>query len=487
MAEGTSSLDLRFLLGAFAAVVVTFFTANVVTQRAMHEVDAASDEIAFDSSPSIQHLAALRTAVVHAEFLLGSELTGAGGDRSRPEIEQALARVHQEANAYLTLPTFPGEKDFWTDLNSAITAFDAIVQRALAQLDAGALQAARAGLPGITSAADRVSDAATHAIEFNAQNGRELAFRIKAVRRDAGWIGYALNTACALFAAVAALLVRRQLRRYGALVDDHAALQESRANELESFAARAAHDILNPVSATQMALALAAKRDIQDDRVRELVDRALNNQKRVRNLIDGLLQFARAGARPTPGAIADVRSVVEDVTAGVRPGAERAGIELRVDRLPQCEAACSVGVLTSVLSNLEHNAVKYMGERSVRRITVRALKCETFVRVEVEDTGSGIPGDAMAHIFLPYVRGPTQGKAGLGLGLATVKRLCEAHGGSVGVRSVIDQGSVFWFELPLATQTSVAAGRPVTPPGADAVPGRTTVPRDESSPRVPRA
>jgi signal transduction histidine kinase len=458
MAEGVSRLDLRFLLGAFAVVAVTFFTANVVTQRAMHQVDVASDDIAFNSAPSIQHLAAVRTAARHVEFLVGAELIGAEGKRSHAGIEQALAQLTQEANAYLSLPTFPGEKDYWGDLNSSIIAFEGAVQRAVAQFDAGAVQGSRAGLPRIEEKADQVSDAATRAIEFNAQNGRELALQIKTVRRSVGWIGYGLNTSCVLFAILAALLVRRQLRRYSALVDDHAALQESRAKELEAFSARAAHDILNPVAATQMALALAAKRDIQDARVRELVDRALNNQKRVRNIIDGLLQFARAGARPPPGASADLRTVIEDVTAGVQPVAERAAIELRVEDLPRCGAACSVGVLTSVVSNLEHNAVKYMGEREVRRVTVRAFEREAFVRVEVEDTGPGIPSDALDHIFLPYVRGTTHGKEGLGLGLATVKSLCEAHGGRVGVRSGVGRGSVFWVELPLATSTPSVAG-----------------------------
>jgi signal transduction histidine kinase len=447
MTQGPSQLDLRFLLGAFAAVAVTFFTANVFTQRAMHQVDVASDEIAFDAAPSIQHLAAVRTAVRHVEFLLGIDLTKGGG-RGHAEIEQALTQANEAATAYFTLPTFPGEKILWGELNSSIAAFNGAVHRALAQFDAGAVQAARSELSRVEDSADRVSDAATRAIEFNAQNGRELALRIKAIRHDAGWIGYALNTSCAVFALIAALLVRRQVRRYGALVDDHAALQESRATELESFAARAAHDILNPVSATQMSLALAAKRDIEDARARELIDRALRNLQRVSTIIDGLLQFARAGARPSPGVIADVRAVIEDVATSVRPAAERATIDVCVEDIPNCQAACSVGVLTSVIANLVQNAMKYMGDRAARRITLRAVDRGGFVRVEVEDTGPGIPPEAVDEIFLPYVRGPTHGKEGFGLGLATVKRLCEAHGGRVGVRSVVGQGSVFWIELP---------------------------------------
>ena len=57
----------------------------------------------------------------------------------------------------------------------------------------------------------------------------------------------------------------------------------------------------------------------------------MRNLLRVRSIIDGLLQFARAGARIAPGATTDVPSVIEDVAAGIRPAAESAGIEVRVD------------------------------------------------------------------------------------------------------------------------------------------------------------
>lgn len=88
------------------------------------------------------------------------------------------------------------------------------------------------------------------------------------------------------------------------------------------------------------------------------------------------------------------------------------------------------------------------------RITLRVLTFRRHMRVEVEDTGPGIEPDKLELIFAPYVRGTTK-QPGLGLGLATVKRLVEAHGGRVGVSSMLNQGSVFWFELP--TTYSVAS------------------------------
>jgi len=111
-------------------------------------------------------------------------------------------------------------------------------------------------------------------------------------------------------------------------------------------------------------------------------------------------------------------------------------------------------VLASVLGNLVRNAVKY-GEPDDCRIEVRAsVRDNDTMRIEVVDSGPGIPADMLDTIFLPYVRGPTAGRQGLGLGLATVKRLVDAHGGSVSVHSEIGCGSTFAFELPLAVLPS---------------------------------
>jgi len=71
------------------------------------------------------------------------------------------------------------------------------------------------------------------------------------------------------------------------------------------------------------------------------------------------------------------------------------------------------------------------------------------VRVEVEDTGPGLPPGIEHSIFEPYVRAPGVTQPGLGLGLATVKRFADSHGGAVGVLRA-EAGTVFWFELPRA-------------------------------------
>ncbi|HZZ84123.1 MAG TPA: HAMP domain-containing sensor histidine kinase [Anaeromyxobacteraceae bacterium] len=440
----TARLDLRLLAGAFAAVVALFFAADAVSERSIRRVDAASDEIAFNTAPSIEHLAAVRTWVSHLEFLLG--LAG-HGDEGAEALASTLAQLDGEVNAYLALPTFRGEAELWREVQLAHEAFDGAVRRALSRTSGDAPDPPP--LTEVSATADRLSVAASRALEFNARNGRALALRIKEVRRNASRIHYALNTAAGVLALLAALVIHRHLRRYRSLVEAHAAAEQARGRELEAFAGRAAHDVHNPISAAQLALSLVARRGLPDPRSAELVERALRNLTRVRTVVEGLLQFARAGAQPPTGVSADVPAVVDDVAAGIRPAAEAEAIELVVERVEPCHVTCGPGVLTSVLSNLVQNAVKYMGRSGgTRRITLRGFTVAGLVRLEVEDTGPGIPPEWTERIFLPYERAGGGGQEGLGLGLATVKRLCDAYGGRAGVRSTPGHGSVFWIELP---------------------------------------
>jgi signal transduction histidine kinase len=115
--------------------------------------------------------------------------------------------------------------------------------------------------------------------------------------------------------------------------------------------------------------------------------------------------------------------------------------------------ACDPSMLAVMLSNLVRNAIKYMGEgdEGDRRITLRGHPRGTSMRLEVEDTGPGIPPGTEATVFEPFVRlsSGAAGASGVGLGLATVKRLVEAHGGRVGVTARPGGGCRFWFTLPL--------------------------------------
>ena len=139
--------------------------------------------------------------------------------------------------------------------------------------------------------------------------------------------------------------------------------------------------------------------------------------------------------------------------------------------VPGVYVACKPGVLHSLVANLVRNGMKYLNGSEKREITVEISPGASMVHFDVCDTGPGIPAGLLTDIFEPYVRTPAaEGKPGLGLGLATVKRLAEAHHGRVGLKSTMGEGCRFWFELPRAeapTARTDASREP--PPRGDVV------------------
>jgi signal transduction histidine kinase len=122
-----------------------------------------------------------------------------------------------------------------------------------------------------------------------------------------------------------------------------------------------------------------------------------------------------------------------------------------------------------VLSNLVKNALKFLDDDGRRQVALTVVARSKDVRFEVRDTGVGVPESMRELIFEPFVRGSDARQPGIGLGLATVKRVCDTHGGRVGVEAQADGGSCFWIELPRAPDGErVAVREPATMPARPA-------------------
>ncbi len=312
-------------------------------------------------------------------------------------------------------------------------------------------------------AASRLDAAVLRLIDFNAAKGGELGRTIGKLGRQSVVNAIVLDAICVLLTFVAGSLAWRLVRRTTALL-------EQRADELEAFAGRVAHDVVGPLSAANLALDLLARGTASPERAARAIESGRAGIMRARLIADGLLAFARAGARPEPGVEADVAEVIAAAIKEIAPGqGDREREILIVSEVgAPGTVACNPGVLASLVSNLLRNAIKYAGDVPSPRVVVRASartdRRGARVRIEVEDNGPGLPPELGEQVFEPYVRGPNSRQPGIGLGLATVKRITDAHGGRVDVRSIPGTGCTFSVELPAARMDLAARGdAPVLP------------------------
>jgi signal transduction histidine kinase len=429
-----------------------FVLTSALAQRASSEVASLSETIASTSSPSIERLAHLRSLVFEVELNLSEHLRrGLAGERERRAFETSLDSLERATKSYLVLPLLPGEQPYWGETQAALIRFESSVRSSAELARAGDVpEGHREFSTMVRQAGEQLVVSSLKGIEYHAQNSRAMATRIKEARQRARLLANALSGICVVLGIAGLLLIRRQTRRHRALVEAHSRFHEARADELEQFAGRVAHDIRGPLSVAVMAAHLGLCR-VGDNEPKDLLTRIARALARADAITTGLLEFARCGAQPEPGARAIPSELLDDLVRGMLPDAEQRGIEIVLQAVPPVMVRAVPGVYMSLTGNLVRNAIKYIGVRATRRVSVRVTEEGTVVRTEVTDTGPGIASENLGSLFEPYFRvGADRGKEGLGLGLATVKKLVEGHHGAVGVTSEPGKGSTFWFTLPRA-------------------------------------
>jgi signal transduction histidine kinase len=178
-------------------------------------------------------------------------------------------------------------------------------------------------------------------------------------------------------------------------------------------------------------------------------------------LVEQLLELAKLDARhvamsPEPFQLAEL---VHDVVLKFALSARRMGVTLQVEP-PQGTPLVlgDIALIERVVDNLLDNALRYAGPGG--GVTVRMSSRHQAMRVEVHDTGPGIPESERIHVFDRFYRGDKSrssesGHAGLGLSIA--RSILELHGQSIDLVSAAGQGTTFFFELPV-----VAAHAPAT-------------------------
>ena len=435
----------------FLVVIGSFIGTSLFARYASSEIAELSDRLASNVGPSIEDLASVRGSVVEVELALSRLVRNGEATPERVRaVDASLAALRSAVHQYLGLPLAPDEQRVHDRIQQEWLRFAEEARYVRSRAVAGDFERARHHLPRVEPSATKLVHASLEAIEFNAQYGQALATEIGAARRRTEYVALSLTIASVLLGLVGAVLLHRQARRRQVLGDERTKALEERAAELEQFAGRVAHDIRGPLGAATLAAELLASLENDQD-VAHIVARLRGSLRRTSAIVSDLLQFARAGAKPDPGARTSPREAIADIRDDLDAESATHDIELVWEEAPPALVGCNEGVYLSLLGNLVRNAIKYMGRSTTRRIVVRVTDDGATVRTEVADTGPGIPANQMGSLFEPYFRGDASvGGDGLGLGLVTVRKLAEGHGGRVGVASEEGRGSTFWFELPRA-------------------------------------
>lgn len=218
----------------------------------------------------------------------------------------------------------------------------------------------------------------------------------------------------------------------------------------DRFLGMAAHDLRNPSSSILMAaeyLQSVAGSDEQRMFAKDIHEQARYMLALINDLLDvSQIESGALELNPVPVVLQDFvgDEVARHATLAAPKGTTilfSAEVEGRVDADPVR--------LRQVLDNLLSNAVKYAPPRSTVR--VRLKEDGAGFRVEVQDEGPGISPADQRRLFRYFGRlsaKPTGGESSTGLGMAITRRIVEAHGGEIGVDSVLGAGSTFWFRLP---------------------------------------
>ncbi|HLU49327.1 MAG TPA: HAMP domain-containing sensor histidine kinase [Planctomycetota bacterium] len=354
----------------------------------------------------------------------------------------------------------PTELEDWKAIDPVLTEVMALQERAATLLAAGeaseASELLETTMPRIVWVSDRMTALAQRNRAEIDSVLQDVEERLTLVRGTLLALGTVLLVGVALSWTFAIQTIRRQRRE----LEEFVLRVETANRDLDAFAGRIAHDLRNAFSPISMAASMLKRAAERPEAVETISTQLERSTSRAMTLLEGLLAFSRAGRPSDSTAVSSLREAVDSTTEDMRPLAENVDATIEVDVPEDIHLRISPGLVHVILGNLVSNALKFIAGRPRREVRIEArLRGRDHCSVVVEDTGPGIPREALTRIFDPFYRVEGSSAPGTGIGLTTTRRIVEAHGGRIEVSSVPGTGSRFEVILPLAQEDE-------TPPSA---------------------
>jgi len=220
---------------------------------------------------------------------------------------------------------------------------------------------------------------------------------------------------------------------------------------LRDFVADVSHELRSPLTSIK-GFAQAIVDGTAKDKEAQLKAAGVieDESKRMMRLVEELLEFSRLESGQITMAMepVDLKEVLQQCHEIFLMRAEEKNIQLRTEIEPLPPITGDIDRLEQVFNNLLDNALKHTPAGGKVSIIARQPHLN-FVEIAVTDTGPGIPGEQMRHVFERFYKAdPSAGKAGAGLGLAIARQIVRAHGGDINIKSTLGQGTEFLVRLP---------------------------------------
>lgn len=221
----------------------------------------------------------------------------------------------------------------------------------------------------------------------------------------------------------------------------------------ERFFAHVSHDIRTPLNNIQSILDLFFLEGV-NAKNQHFLKIARANCRSLRDIVEELLEFTKMknGCLRSHPELVRLSPLIEEVCSEFTVNAESKQLTLASKVTEEGVIHADRKQLKRVLLNLVSNALKYTDRGGV---TLRLLVIGGYARIEVEDTGHGIPNDKLRDLFTPFVRLDETRTEGIGLGLVLTQLLVEQNGGRIDVSSLLGRGSKFTITFPALQDDSV--------------------------------